>query len=85
MPNPVAVTIVTVGMYRMSRHATDTGVQIDVIKAVGDAYESEFSGGYMHGTRYIGSEPIGPSMVVDMCEGVQSRNKIKDSVVVGFQ
>ena len=34
MPNPVGVTTVTVGIYRMSRHATNTGVQTDVINVV---------------------------------------------------
>lgn len=39
----------------------------------------------MHGTWYIGSEPIGPNMAIDMRKGVQYLNEIKDSVVVGFQ
>ena len=36
MPNPVGVTTVIVGIYRMSRHATNIGVQTDVIKVVVD-------------------------------------------------
>ena len=32
MPNPMGVTKVTVGIYRISRHAIDTSVQTNVIK-----------------------------------------------------
>ncbi|XVE93098.1 hypothetical protein REPUB_Repub01dG0160900 [Reevesia pubescens] len=33
----------------------------------------------------FGPETTGPNMVVDMCNGVQYLNEIKDSVVAGFQ